>query len=90
MRSTICSLKLLLLVLSTVPLTACCKGGKPPEHIVTVRERCLRQAAPLPPAATTSCYGQGTEKQVRDCLAHEIEIRDAWIAAALASCKVKP
>lgn len=35
----------------------------------------------------TSCYGQGTEKAVRDCLAREIEIRDVWIAAALASCK---
>jgi hypothetical protein len=88
MRSTIYLLTLLSLALSMGPSIGCCKRGAMPEpHIVQVRERCLRQPPPASPDLT-SCSRQGHD--VKDCLAHEIEIRDAWIAAAWASCAVAP
>ena len=88
MRSTICLLRTLSLVLLTVSTTGCCKSGGPSApRIVTVRESCLRQPAP---AKTTliDCLTLGNEP--KDCLAREIRIRDKWIAAAIARCEVTP
>ena len=92
MRSITCSLMLLSLVLSTALTTACCKaGGQSPSstHPVLVRSACLSPALLLTrPAAPTGFCALGTEGQIRDCLAHAIAERDAWINQAVADCDV--
>lgn len=92
MRSITCSLTLLSLALSTVLTTACCRGGgRSPSatHPVPIRAACLSpDLLLLRPSAPTDFCALGTEKQVRDCLAHAIAERDAWIAHAIADCDV--
>ena len=90
------SMKLLLMLLSTVlsmaPLTGCCHAGaQPVQPTVQVPTRCLSPkilaSRPRPLDPTILC---GPGISVVDCLAHEIELRDAYIARLVANCGGTP
>ena len=79
---------LLLPVLCSVLMSACCKPSPPqPPRVVTVRESCLRvQPPPNHVEEILNCSAQGNELQ--DCIANALMVRDVWIAAAWARCQV--
>ncbi len=80
------------LVLSMAAFSGCCRNAKPPTPgVVTVRQPCITkelQVALPQPSDPMTCSHQG--HSVLDCLAHDVNLRDAWITKALANCGVRP
>lgn len=94
MRSTIYLLSILLMVLSMAPGSGCRRSGAQPapvQPVVVVRQSCLTktlmESRPMGLDPTTLC---GLRSSVVDCLAHQIELRDAFIARLIANCGVAP
>ena len=76
----------LLLALSLVPVTGCCKRQQPQgPQVLTVREPCLALPPPVPLAQEIrDCLSLGND--LADCSAHAATVREVWISAAIAEC----
>lgn len=92
MPSTLRLSNMLLLALSLAATSGCCKPAKPPVlPVVEVPRSCVTAsllAARPAQSDPTTCSSQGND--VRDCLAHDVLERDAYITRLLANCGAKP